>query len=310
MPVAFARKVQHQLYAQGIFDLDIQLRPIALTYEQCIRLRLPRTPIKETELRAARFEARFGSGATELDALEAIHPGELERIVTQEIKRYYDDDLADAIADVANEVETDLDEITERVHLKHAKAIAKAEAAHEKLQAAIEAYEEKVRPILEAIESDLDDEAPSVDDYDWPEVDEGDEDYDPLFDSTRDYVEQVDRFKEHQGKPTEGRDRSAERTGSIREAICIECGEPFEARRSDTKICSGKCRSAYQRRRNKGEAPASERRTIPRTCEFCGDDFMAANAHARCCGKPKCVTKLKADNAKARREKRAIPTVE
>ena len=30
---------------------------------------------------------------------------------------------------------------------------------------------------------------------------DADEDDDPLFDSTREYVEQVDRYKEHQGKP-------------------------------------------------------------------------------------------------------------
>jgi hypothetical protein len=32
------------------------------------------------------------------------------------------------------------------------------------------------------------------------------EDPDPLYDSTRDYVEQVDRFKRYQGKPTQRRD--------------------------------------------------------------------------------------------------------
>jgi hypothetical protein len=37
---------------------------------------------------------------------------------------------------------------------------------------------------------------------DWPEPDEGHEDPDPPFDSTRDYIEQIDRFKHHQGKPT------------------------------------------------------------------------------------------------------------
>ena len=74
MPVAVARKIEHLLYQQGL-GLDIQLRPIALTYEQCNRYRLPRTPLKETEARAANFEARFGEGATELDALEALRPG-------------------------------------------------------------------------------------------------------------------------------------------------------------------------------------------------------------------------------------------
>jgi hypothetical protein len=76
MPVAVARKIEFMLRSEG-HDLDIQVRPIVLTHEQCRQYRLPRTPIKASENRAARFEARFGEGATELDALEALHPGEL-----------------------------------------------------------------------------------------------------------------------------------------------------------------------------------------------------------------------------------------
>jgi hypothetical protein len=41
----------------------------------------------------------------------------------------------------------------------------------------------------------------------WPEPNEGDEDDDPLYDSTRDYEEQIDRFKLYQGKPTERKSR-------------------------------------------------------------------------------------------------------
>ena len=80
MPVAVARKIEFAL--DGATDLDIKLDPIVL---------LPRAvrastgcrgrPIKETERRGALFESRFGAGATELDALEALHPGELARIV-------------------------------------------------------------------------------------------------------------------------------------------------------------------------------------------------------------------------------------
>jgi hypothetical protein len=39
-----------------------------------------------------------------------------------------------------------------------------------------------------------------------PEPEEADEDdLDPLYDSARDYVTQVDRYKQHQGKPTQRR---------------------------------------------------------------------------------------------------------
>jgi hypothetical protein len=44
-----------------------------------------------------------------------------------------------------------------------------------------------------------------------PEFD-GDEDDDPLFDSTRDYVEQIDRYKDYQGKPTARRARTRTRS--------------------------------------------------------------------------------------------------
>jgi hypothetical protein len=35
MPVAVARKIEHELYKQGLHDLDIQVRPVVLTHEQC-----------------------------------------------------------------------------------------------------------------------------------------------------------------------------------------------------------------------------------------------------------------------------------
>jgi hypothetical protein len=43
----------------------------------------------------------------------------------------------------------------------------------------------------------------------WPLVEAADEHEDPLFDSTRGYVEQMDRYKEHQGKPTRRKPRAA-----------------------------------------------------------------------------------------------------
>lgn len=54
----------------------------------------------------------------------------------------------------------------------------------------------------------LEAEAPDPDEIEWPEPDDGDEDDDPLFNSTRNYVEQIDCYKEYQGKPTERRNRN------------------------------------------------------------------------------------------------------
>ena len=185
MPVAVARKIEHTLYSKQLHDLDIQVRPIVLTLDQCQRYRLPRTPIKETEKRAANFEARFGEGATELDALEALHPGELERILTREIERYYDNDLKGRIAETASEVWAELTAANTKVHKRHAKDIAALEAERKEVLAAITAFEAKARPVLRKIKKSLEAEAPEVCDFDWPEPAEGDDDPDPLFDSTR-----------------------------------------------------------------------------------------------------------------------------
>ena len=116
---------------------------------------LPRTPLKETERRAANFESRFGVGATELDALQAVRPGELERILTAEIERYYDFDLDQQIHEAAHPLESDLTRINREVRDKHAKAIASLEADREAIALAIAAFAKKAAPIAARIAQDL-----------------------------------------------------------------------------------------------------------------------------------------------------------
>jgi hypothetical protein len=67
MPVGVARKIEFENRTKGL-DLDVQVFPVALTHEQCVEHQLPRIPLKETVGGKARFEQRFGEGATELDA--------------------------------------------------------------------------------------------------------------------------------------------------------------------------------------------------------------------------------------------------
>ena len=76
MPKAVARKVEFTI-AKFDLNVDLQLIPLALTPDQCRTYNLPRTPIKDTERRKDKFEQTFGVGATELDALEALHPGRI-----------------------------------------------------------------------------------------------------------------------------------------------------------------------------------------------------------------------------------------
>jgi hypothetical protein len=56
---------------------------------------------------------------------------------------------------------------------------------------------ERVSSLYQAIENRL----VVSPEWEWPEPDEGNEAMNPLYSSRRDYVDQVDRFKAHQGKP-------------------------------------------------------------------------------------------------------------
>src|SRR5262249_33111665 len=83
--------------AQYAPETEILLTPIALTEDQVADYKLPRIPIKESDLRRGRFETLHGAGATELDALEAIYPGELARIVRAAATPYRDATLAERL---------------------------------------------------------------------------------------------------------------------------------------------------------------------------------------------------------------------
>jgi hypothetical protein len=102
MPVAVARQMEFWLqdYAPGA---DIKLMPLALTRDQVITYELPRIPIKESDRRKAGFEERYGTGAVELDALEALYPGMLADLVHDAITPYRDMTLAERFEEVAAE---------------------------------------------------------------------------------------------------------------------------------------------------------------------------------------------------------------
>jgi hypothetical protein len=211
MPVSCARKIEFFVQRDAP-DLDIQLRPIALTHDQCVEYQLPRTPIKD-EGRAEEFERRYGEGATELDALEALYPGMLRQILEREIERYHDPNLADAVETAANDFtdqqEAVRDEIVERhqeemdeIETERADLVRRCNEALDQFREPMARNDERAEALQQTIIEELRDEAPDPDDIDWPEPDQGDEDDDPLFDSTRDYIGQIARFKQHQGKST------------------------------------------------------------------------------------------------------------
>jgi hypothetical protein len=292
MPVAAAVKIDFFARKSGR-ELDIRLEPVAFTEAQCIQYELPRTPIKEKELRAAKFEAQFGSGATELDALEAKHPGVLRRILAERIERYYDADLDEAVSEAVDRFKDELDRITAKIRDRHVDEIAALDqqskaidlafeqvrnSAQATFDAAVEptraayhraqaqalvvfhqtleqardeitkmqrTYVERAELLIATMTSELEEAAP--DDFDWPEpVEIDEEDDDPLYDSMRSYVEQVDRFRRHQGKDADvrlSRDRVVTKTCSA-----SDCLKVFETTESKQKFCSSACRRRHSRK--------------------------------------------------------------
>ncbi len=201
MPVALARKLEFWV-READLDLDITLDPIILTPKQCERYRLPRTPLKETERRATKFEDRFGAGATELDALEALHPGELGKIVEAEVFRYLDPTLQSRV-DLENwrykrSVAAAEDEVMERFD------ISEIELRYEEMIAAfkngVTRLEAKTEELWPQIAEELEEVAPVFDEDDLPAARAATPPAAPLFDSKRDYVEQIDHYRTWQGR--------------------------------------------------------------------------------------------------------------
>jgi hypothetical protein len=89
-----------------------------------------------------------------------------------------------------------LERITAKVHRQHASEITS-------LRKEYAAWAKRAKTVWHAITESLNAEAtPIVDEIGWLEPEEADEDDNPLFDSMRSYVEQIDVYKEHQGKST------------------------------------------------------------------------------------------------------------
>lgn len=165
MPVSVSRKMQFLLEKAGV-RADVKLKQIMLTSDQCDDYNLPRTPIKETELRKKGFEDRHGRGATELDALEALHPGEMRKIIETELDKFFDR----AAWNRVNEMNRDL-----RQHVR-------------------DFLEDKIGNVLEDMDlSEYDAmEAPEAKEK-GPHADKW------LFDTARDYFEQLEVFKRFKG---------------------------------------------------------------------------------------------------------------
>ncbi len=218
MPVSAARKLEWLLdvaredwekWGDVPESFSIQVQPAVLTQAQVTQYNLPRTPIKETERRAGRFESVHGEGAVELDALQALHPGALPMILEQtaEDMGWYDPNFErawhqwrDQVMDVIRQTNTDLaepyrvgfDELTTRrdaLQDEISERLAELASQYADLQASVESDLGRwIEDNWENILSSRPEEAFNQ----WPAS--------PMFDSDREYLDQVGYYKAFQGK--------------------------------------------------------------------------------------------------------------
>jgi hypothetical protein len=92
MPISVSRKLQ--ALSELLGPLEFEVHRVALTPDQVRELGLPSTPLKDTERRAAKWEARTGTQQTEIDAAIALRPGELAQIAREAIAPFFDASLA------------------------------------------------------------------------------------------------------------------------------------------------------------------------------------------------------------------------
>lgn len=229
MPTAVARKIEwyQRTFPEQFGDLDVRLDPIALTAEQVAEYKLPRIPVKDSDRRKNRFEMVYGAGQVELDALEALHPGELARIVTNAVLQYRDPNLRRETAKAYREFEAYLEQVNEAEHsifadrrnelgAEYAALRDEWQAIREKFAALVDPFKVEIEQlttraddireraqelhgeVLEHCETELED----LDKYEPPEADLPEEPDNQLYDSRRDYWEQLRHYQAHKnGEP-------------------------------------------------------------------------------------------------------------
>jgi hypothetical protein len=252
MPAAVARVVEFYLanYAPG---RDVKLTPVALTKEQVVEFGLPRIPIKEEDSRRRGFEDRHGEGAVELDALEALHPGELERIIRGALGPYRDatlqarlaeageaagqaaqaawdeatapyrhglQKLLDKIGRVVDAHRDQVERLAARMRTALAHLLAKVGRARHAITSAIVTADLPARPGPETAE---------VCEDDW------------LYASDRDYLEQLRHYPPQAPKKKLRPKRPEARVP------CAACGAEFVQKSKRARYCSTRCRVAGHR---------------------------------------------------------------
>lgn len=208
MPVAVARQIEFWA-SQYVPEAEIKLTPLLLTRTQVHAYRLPRIPIKESDRRKGQFEDRYGEGAVELDALEALYPGVLATLIEAALLPYHDADLArryqshgraaewavrQAWVDHTALLRADVAALQAEVETVLAPYQAVLDGVRAQMEAALAPFEDRLSALRLALETAQATFAPPLPDCPEGEADPGAE-AGWLFDATRSYLDQLAHYK-------------------------------------------------------------------------------------------------------------------
>jgi|SRR5215208_1352584 len=198
MPKQMARHMEfwsERYGTQGTYDIRVE--PIVMSAEQ-----------------AAKYPPAPDTGAVELDAMEELDPGLLARIVRENVAQFRDFNLASKVHENARaakvavvdavqeeiaeelaaveEIKGEAEEIYERYRARLEELAAELDEELDPLDERLETHHQAVREKLEALEPEL------------PPIPEGETEDDPddegwLFDSRRDYLEQLGYYNNGYG---------------------------------------------------------------------------------------------------------------
>jgi hypothetical protein len=196
MPVQVARQAQFWAAQLGI-EAEVFVHPIVLTAGQVEQYGLPQTPDDKDRPR------------TELDALEALHPGELARIVEAEVEAWRDPELEvaleDAEASAQEQVSLEWEDHSGGLSGELAAIRADAEAIIRDYQPVIAEMNRRLAGLGQRLDG-LAQRTQQAADTDWelperPEAEDPEVPEDILYDSSRHWLDQLQAYRAHRGQP-------------------------------------------------------------------------------------------------------------
>ncbi|MBA7471580.1 MAG: hypothetical protein GH144_01770 [Clostridia bacterium] len=171
MPRQVSRHLEFRIQKQELSNLNIRLKPIILLKEHIKKYELPGAPDKKQ---------------TELDALEALHPGEFEKIVTSYLDKYVDLDASSPIREqLDSEEEGQNDYIRDEIKSKFGDELDNLDEEIDDLKERIKKFaKEKELYTVNMEEIGMPSKENIIEDDDW------------LFATGRNYGEQLQKYKE------------------------------------------------------------------------------------------------------------------